>query len=64
MSNTVLSFVAYAILIRIGVFYGAAGGLAFALGAANGYILNRRWTFAARTQCMRASDTSSCKPPG
>jgi putative flippase GtrA len=48
VSNTVLSFVAYAILIRIGVFYGAAGGLAFALGAANGYILNRRWTFAAR----------------
>ncbi len=53
VSNTVVSFVAYAILIHIGVLYGAAGALAFALGAANGYILNRRWTFAARDS-MRA----------
>jgi len=53
VSNTVVSFVSYAILIRIGLFYWAAGGLAFALGAANGYILNRRWTFAARDS-MRA----------
>jgi putative flippase GtrA len=53
ISNTVVSFVAYAILIGIGVFYGAAGALAFALGAANGYILNRRWTFGARDS-MRA----------
>lgn len=48
ISNTVISFVAYAILIRIGVSYGAALALAFILGAANGYILNRRWTFGAR----------------
>jgi putative flippase GtrA len=53
VSNTVVSFVAYAILIRFGVFYVAAGALAFALGAANGYILNRRWTFEARDS-MRA----------
>jgi putative flippase GtrA len=53
VSNTVISFVAYAILIRIGVLYGAAGALAFALGAGNGYILNRRWTFAAQDS-MRA----------
>jgi putative flippase GtrA len=48
VSNTVISFVAYAILIRIGVLYWAAGALAFALGAGNGYILNRRWTFSAQ----------------
>ena len=48
ISNTVVSFVAYAILIHIGVFYGVAGALAFALGAWNGYLLNRRWTFGAR----------------
>jgi putative flippase GtrA len=53
LSNTAISFVAYAVLIRIGVSYWAAGALAFALGAANGYILNRRWTFAAR-DTMRA----------
>jgi putative flippase GtrA len=53
VSNTVVSFVAYAVLIRLGVFYAAAGALAFALGAANGYVLNRRWTFVARDS-MRA----------
>jgi putative flippase GtrA len=47
VSNTAISFAAYTILIGVGVFYWAAGGIAFALGAANGYILNRRWTFAA-----------------
>jgi putative flippase GtrA len=47
LSNTAVSFVAYAILIAIGVFYSAAGALAFMLGALNGYILNRRWTFSA-----------------
>jgi hypothetical protein len=55
VSNTVVSFVAYAILIRIGVFYGAAGALAFALGAANGYILNRRWTRSLPTAAGRLS---------
>jgi putative flippase GtrA len=53
VSNTAVSFVAYAILIHTGVFYAAAGALAFAFGALNGYILNRRWTFAARDS-MRA----------
>jgi putative flippase GtrA len=53
ISNTAISFVAYAVLIRVGVPYWASGAFAFALGAANGYILNRRWTFAAR-DTMRA----------
>jgi putative flippase GtrA len=46
-SNTAISFVAYAALIWLGVFYWLAGAIAFALGAANGYMLNRRWTFAS-----------------
>jgi putative flippase GtrA len=46
-SNTAISFVAYAGLIWFGVVYWLAGAIAFVLGAANGYMLNRRWTFAS-----------------
>ena len=46
-SNTALSLLAFTILVSAGVVYGAAGAMSFALGAANGYLLNRRWTFAA-----------------
>jgi putative flippase GtrA len=48
VSNTTISFVAYVALVRAGVPYGLAAALAFAAGAGNGYVLNRRWTFAAR----------------
>jgi putative flippase GtrA len=46
VSNTVLTFVAYTALIAAGVAAPAASAIGFALGAANGYQLNRRWTFA------------------
>jgi putative flippase GtrA len=46
-SNTAISFGVYALLIWVGVFYWLAGAIAFAVGATNGYILNRRWTFAS-----------------
>ena len=46
LSNTALSFVVYAALVEV-VPYWIAGALAFAAGAVNGYLLNRRWTFAA-----------------
>ena len=46
LSNTTLSLGAYAALVGVGLHYLAAGGVAFLLGAANGYFLNRRWTFA------------------
>ena len=46
-SNTAISFVAYAGLIWFGLVYWLAGAIAFVLGAANGYMLNRRWTFAS-----------------
>ncbi len=46
-TNTAVSFAAYALLVAVGIPAGAAAILAFALGAVNGYVLNRRWTFAA-----------------
>lgn len=48
ISNTLISFVVYRLLIEVDVWYFVAAPLAFAVGALNGYILNRRWTFAAR----------------
>jgi putative flippase GtrA len=47
ISNTVLTLVAYEILTRVGVADTAASALGFAVGAANGYVLNRSWTFHA-----------------
>lgn len=47
LSNTALSVSSYALLLRAGMPYVAAGVIAFALGAVNGYTLNRRWTFQA-----------------
>jgi putative flippase GtrA len=48
VGNTILSFAAYRLLLAVEVWYVLAAALAFAVGAANGYIFNRRWTFAAR----------------
>jgi putative flippase GtrA len=47
ISNTVLTLVAYEILTRVGMADTAASALGFAIGAANGYLLNRSWTFQA-----------------
>jgi putative flippase GtrA len=47
LSNTLLSFVAYRALLAISTPYVLAAFLGFAVGALNGYVLNRRWTFAA-----------------
>lgn len=46
-SNTAVSLLAYAGLLRVDVVYPLAGAIAFLAGAVNGYVLNRRWTFAA-----------------
>ena len=46
--NTLLSFVVYRLLLALGTWYVLAAPLAFAVGAVNGYVFNRRWTFAAR----------------
>jgi hypothetical protein len=48
VGNTVVSFVAYRLLLAVGTPYAVAAPLAFAVGTLNGYVFNRRWTFAAR----------------
>jgi putative flippase GtrA len=48
VGNTVVSFLVYRLLLVLGTPYAVAAPLAFAAGALNGYVLNRRWTFAAR----------------
>jgi putative flippase GtrA len=53
LGNTALSFVAYRLLLALGAWYLLAAPLAFAVGAVNGFVFNRRWTFAARDS-MRA----------
>jgi putative flippase GtrA len=48
LGNTALSFVVYRLLLVIDTPYVLAAALAFAAGAVNGYVFNRRWTFGAR----------------
>jgi putative flippase GtrA len=46
--NTAISFVVYRLLLAIGTPYVLAAALGFSVGALNGYVFNRRWTFRAR----------------
>jgi putative flippase GtrA len=47
VSNTVLAFAIYTVLLKVfGVWYLAASAIGFVVGAINGFLLNRRWTFA------------------
>jgi len=48
VSNTLISFVVYRLLLAVSMPYAVAAPVAFAAGAVNGYVLNRRWTFDAR----------------
>jgi putative flippase GtrA len=48
LGNTAISFVAYRLLLALGTPYVIAAALGFLAGAVNGYVFNRRWTFAAR----------------
>ena len=46
VSNTLLTLVVYTVLLKVfGVWYLAASAIGFTVGAINGFILNRRWTF-------------------
>lgn len=56
VSNTLLFLAVYAICAdALGVWYLASSAIAFAFGAVNGYLLNRRWTFrAAKTSTATA----------
>ncbi len=46
VSNTLIAFAVYTVLLKVfGIWYVAASGVGFAVGAVNGFLLNRRWTF-------------------
>jgi putative flippase GtrA len=47
ISNTLITFAVYTLLLKVfGVWYIAASAIGFVVGATNGFLLNRRWTFA------------------
>jgi putative flippase GtrA len=46
ISNTLVNFAVYTVLLKVfDVWYLAAAAIGFGLGAVNGFLLNRRWTF-------------------
>ena len=46
VSNTLLTFIVYTLLLKVfGVWYLAASAIGFMVGATNGFLWNRRWTF-------------------
>jgi putative flippase GtrA len=46
VSNTLINFAVYALLLKVfDVWYLAAAAIGFGVGAVNGFLLNRRWTF-------------------
>ncbi len=46
VSNTLIFFLVYTLLWKVfGVWYVAASGIGFAVGAINGFLWNRAWTF-------------------
>ena len=50
VSNTLLFFATYTLLLKVfGVWYLAASAIGFAVGAVNGFLLNRKWTFKGHT---------------
>jgi putative flippase GtrA len=63
VTNTIVSVVVYTVLLALGTPYLVAAPIAFLAGAVNGYILNRRWTFAAR-DTMRARALYLCVAAG
>jgi putative flippase GtrA len=47
-ANTLISLLVYRVLLWVGLWYVVAAPVAWGAGVVNGYIFNRRWTFAAR----------------
>jgi putative flippase GtrA len=46
VSNTLIFLLVYTLLLNVlGVWYVAASGIGFAVGAINGFLWNRAWTF-------------------
>lgn len=47
-SNTFISLMTYALLVRIGLYYIIANVLAYGVGMVNSFILNKRWVFKSK----------------
>jgi len=54
-SNTAITLATYSLALGAGMRYLPAGALAYALGGVNGFMLNRRWTFAHRGHILPAA---------
>jgi putative flippase GtrA len=54
-SNTAITLLSYGGLIHAGVRYLPAGAVAYSLGGANGFVLNRRWTFSHHGRIRHAA---------
>jgi putative flippase GtrA len=53
VSNTLITLAVYTLLVKVfGVWYIAASAIGFAVGAVNGFLLNRRWTFSGHVGDM------------
>ena len=48
VANTLISLVVYRALLALGLWYVVSAPIAWGAGVVNGYIFNRRWTFAAK----------------
>ena len=53
VTNTAVTLGVYAGALRLAVPYLPAGAVAYGLGAANGFVLNRAWTFRVRGRPVR-----------
>jgi putative flippase GtrA len=55
VANTAITLGAYAVALGAGVGYLPAGAAAYALGGANGFLLNRAWTFSHKGRALPAA---------
>jgi hypothetical protein len=66
VSNTLLAFTIYTVLLKVfGVWYLGASAIGFVIGAVNGFLLNRRWTFAGHVgDSLTPVRWASCRAVG
>ena len=48
VTNTLVSFAVYRLLLALGTWYVVAAPIAYVASLVNGYVFNLRWTFAAQ----------------
>ncbi|MEO3943909.1 GtrA family protein [Gorillibacterium sp. CAU 1737] len=58
VGNTMVDFAVYTILYYVGVPYRVAQCFSYAAGTLNSYILNKKWTFAAKKPAASADSTA------